>query len=61
MCDSHGKEYENQRCTPDRAGSKDDQKHILSRFCVLVTEMKEEVQMDWSDYHRVRFWKCSKH
>ena len=43
MCDSHGKEYENRGCTPDGVQSKEDQKYILSRFCVLVTEMKEEM------------------
>lgn len=42
MCDSHGKEYENRGCTPDGVQSKEDQKYIL-RFCVLVTEVKEEM------------------
>ena len=59
MCDNHGREYENQLLMEHRANKT--KNYISSRFCVLVTEMKEEnVKMDWSDYHRVWFWKSFK-
>lgn len=43
MWDSHGREYEIQGCTPHGIQSKKDQRYILTGFCVLVTEMREEM------------------
>lgn len=43
MCDSHGGEYENQECIPGIVQSKEDQRYLLTRFCVLVTKIKEEM------------------
>lgn len=53
MCDGRGREYENQECTPDGVQSKEGQKYILTGFCVLVTEMKEEMsKRHWTDYYK---------
>lgn len=41
--------------------SKEDQRYILTGFCVLVTKMKETTsKRAWRDCYRVRLWKSFK-
>ena len=41
--------------------SKEDQRYVLTGFCVLVTEMKEEMsKRNGRDWCRAGFWKSSK-